>query len=72
MDGKHLLSIKRAHVFRYSEYLTVLNQSVARPLKGGASTTVMADDFASVIYAIETDNQPRSGGIDADQIGISR
>jgi hypothetical protein len=30
----------------------------------------MADDFACVIYAIETDNQPRLGGIDADQIGL--
>jgi hypothetical protein len=27
-----------------------------------ATPTVMADDFASVMYAIETDNQPRLRG----------
>src|SRR4051812_25714150 len=30
----------------------------------------MAEDFASVIYAIETNNQPRSDAIDAGQTGI--
>jgi hypothetical protein len=30
----------------------------------------MADDFACVIYAIETDNQPRPGRIVAAQTGI--
>ncbi|WP_247368724.1 MULTISPECIES: hypothetical protein [unclassified Bradyrhizobium] len=28
--------------------------------ESGADTIAMAEDFASVIYAIETNNQPRS------------
>jgi hypothetical protein len=35
-------------------------KSVARPWNG-AVTIAMAEDFAGVIYAIETNNQPRFG-----------
>jgi hypothetical protein len=50
--------------------LTFLSKAVAS-LSSEANTTVMADDFASLIYAIALDNQPRPGSIDADQSGIS-
>jgi hypothetical protein len=62
LDGKNLLSIKRAHVFRYSEFVRAFEQKRCPASSREANTTVMADDFACVMYAIESNNQPRSRG----------
>jgi hypothetical protein len=41
--------------------IAVLGQSAARPLKAGRAPFAMAEDLPCVIYAIETNNQPRFG-----------